>query len=208
MGHPAGAVGNLATTLMGESTSTKIIRGSGGRSAPHHWPKRIVCLHGHLEGCVASSGKFWMFHKKKKFNHDRPSGTEIISPHTHVYIYILNKTSYIYIYIYIPYTQITHTHTHIYIYHMYIICIYIYIIYIYIVSARIIERSQEDKSTVKYRTFVLLRVPIRSGVGKFNYRTGRRTKVRYFTVLLSSWLRSIISGTDMIFTAYLYIYNL
>ena len=76
------------------------------------------------------------------------------------------------------------------------------------VSARIIERSQEDKSTVKYRTFVLLRVPIRSGVGKFNYRTGRRTKVRYFTVLLSSWLRSIISGTDMIFTAYLYIYNL
>ena len=60
--HPAGAVGNLATTLMGESTSTKIIRGSGGRSAPHHWPKRIVCLHGHLEGCVASSGKFWMFH--------------------------------------------------------------------------------------------------------------------------------------------------
>ena len=78
----------------------------------------------------------------------------------------------------------------------------------YTVSARIIERSQEDKSTVKYRTFVLLRVPIRSGVGKFNYRTGRRTKVRYFTVLLSSWLRSIISGTDMIFTAYLYIYNL
>ena len=92
-------------------------------------------------------------------------------------------------------------------YYMYI---YIYIlIYIYTVSARIIERSQEDKSTVKYRTFVLLRVPIRSGVGKFNYRTGRRTKVRYFTVLiLSSWLRSIISGTDMIFTAYLYIYNL
>ena len=76
------------------------------------------------------------------------------------------------------------------------------------VSARIIERSQEDKSTVKYRTFVLLRVSIRSGVGKFNYRTGRRTKVRYFTVLLSSWLRSIISGTDMIFTAYVYIYNL
>ena len=78
---------------------------------------------------------------------------------------------------------------------------------IHTVSARIIERSQEDKSMVKYRTFVLLRVPIRSGVGKFNYRTGRRTKVRYFTVLLSSWLRSIISGTDMIFTAYLYIYN-
>ena len=88
-----------------------------------------------------------------------------------------------------------------------ILYIYVYI-YIYTVSARIIERSQEDKSTVKYRTFVLLRVPIRSGVGKFNYRTGRRTKVRYFTVLLSSWLRSIISGTDMIFTAYLYIYNL
>ena len=84
----------------------------------------------------------------------------------------------------------------------------LYTVYIYTVSARIIERSQEDKSTVKYRTFVLLRVPIRSGVGKFNYRTGRRTKVRYFTVLLSSWLRSIISGTDMIFTAYLYIYNL
>ena len=60
----------------------------------------------------------------------------------------------------------------------------------------------------KYGKIVLLRVPIRSGVGKFNYRTGRRTKVRYFTVLLSSWLRSIISGTDMIFTAYLYIYNL
>ena len=79
---------------------------------------------------------------------------------------------------------------------------------LFTVSARIIERSQEDKSTVKYRTFVLLRVPIRSGVGKFNYRTGRRTKVRHFTVLLSSWLRSIISGTDMIFTAYLYIYNL
>ena len=39
-------------------------------------------------------------------------------------------------------------------------------------GARIIERSQEYKSTVKYRTFVLLRVPIPRGVGKFNYRTG------------------------------------
>jgi len=39
-------------------------------------------------------------------------------------------------------------------------------------GARIIERSQEYKSTVKYRTFVLLRVPILRGVGKFNYRTG------------------------------------
>ena len=38
-------------------------------------------------------------------------------------------------------------------------------------GARIIERSQEYKSTVKYRTFVLLRVPIPRGVGKFNYRT-------------------------------------
>ena len=49
-----------------------------------------------------------------------------------------------------------------------------YIRYIYIITAgaRIIERSQEYKSTVKYRTFVLLRVPIPRGVGKFNYRTG------------------------------------
>jgi hypothetical protein len=39
-------------------------------------------------------------------------------------------------------------------------------------GARIIERSQEYKSTVKSRTFVLLRVPIPRGGGKFNYRTG------------------------------------
>ena len=39
-------------------------------------------------------------------------------------------------------------------------------------GARIIERSQEYKNTVKYRTFVLLRVPIPRGVGKFNYRPG------------------------------------
>ena len=43
---------------------------------------------------------------------------------------------------------------------------------IYTAGARIIERSQEYKSTVNYRTFVLLRVPIPRGVGKFNYRTG------------------------------------
>ena len=59
------------------------------------------------------------------------------------------------------------------------------------------ERREEDKSTVKYRTFVLFRVRTWSGVGKFNYRTGKRTKVRYFTVLLSSSLRSIIPGTDI-----------
>ena len=40
-------------------------------------------------------------------------------------------------------------------------------IYIYTGGGRIIERSQEYKSTVKYRTFVLLRVPIPRGVGKF-----------------------------------------
>ena len=39
-------------------------------------------------------------------------------------------------------------------------------------GARIIERSQGYKSTVKYRTFVLLQVPIPRGVGKFNHRTG------------------------------------
>jgi hypothetical protein len=33
------------------------------------------------------------------------------------------------------------------------------------VSARIIERSQEYKSTLKYRTFVLLRIPIPRGFG-------------------------------------------
>ena len=50
-----------------------------------------------------------------------------------------------------------------------------YIKYVYKIctaGARIIERSQEYKSTVKYHTFVLLRVPIPRGVGKFNYRTG------------------------------------
>ena len=47
------------------------------------------------------------------------------------------------------------------------------------VSARIIERSQEYKSTVKYRTFVLLRVPIPRGVGKFNYRTGIRSIIKF-----------------------------
>jgi len=76
-------------------------------------------------------------------------------------------------------------------------CVYIYI---YTGGARIIERSQEYKSTVKYRTFVLLRVPIPRGVGKFNYRTGIRSTIKF--------PRSIISGTDLIFTAYLYIYNL
>ena len=45
-------------------------------------------------------------------------------------------------------------------------------------GARIIERSQEYKSTVKYRTFVLLRVPIPRGVGKFNYRTGIRSIIK------------------------------
>ena len=35
----------------------------------------------------------------------------------------------------------------------------------YTVSARIIERSQEYKSTVEYRTFVLLRIPIPRGFG-------------------------------------------
>ena len=34
---------------------------------------------------------------------------------------------------------------------------------VFTVSARIIERSQEYKSTVKYRTFVLLRIPIPRG---------------------------------------------
>ena len=47
------------------------------------------------------------------------------------------------------------------------------------VSARIIERSQEYKSTVKYHTFVLLRVPIPRGVGKFNYRTGIRSIIKF-----------------------------
>ena len=91
----------------------------------------------------------------------------------YLYMYII---VYIYIYMYII----------LYVYYIFYICIlYCVLFYVYYitVSARIIERSQEDKSTVKYRTFVLLRVPIRSGVGKFNYRTGRRTKVRYFTVL-------------------------
>ena len=46
-------------------------------------------------------------------------------------------------------------------------------------GARIIERSQEYKSTVKYRTFVLLRVPIPRGVGKFNYRTGIRSIIKF-----------------------------
>ena len=46
-------------------------------------------------------------------------------------------------------------------------------------GARIIERSQEYKSTVKYRTFVLLRVPIPRGVGKFNYRTGIRSRIKF-----------------------------
>ena len=74
-------------------------------------------------------------------------------------------------------------------------------VHLYITGgARIIERSQEYKSTVKYRTFVLLRVPIPRGVGKFNYRTDPRSIIKF--------PRSIISGTDLIFTAYLYIYNL
>ena len=77
------------------------------------------------------------------------------------------------------------------------ICTYVYM---YTGGARIIERSQEYKSTVKYRTFVLLRVPIPRGVGKFNYRRGIRSIIKF--------PRSIISGTDLIFTAYLYIYNL
>ena len=47
------------------------------------------------------------------------------------------------------------------------VCEYIYINIWYTAGARIIERSQEYKSTVKYRTFVLLRVPIPRGVGKF-----------------------------------------
>ena len=46
-------------------------------------------------------------------------------------------------------------------------------------GARIIERSQEYKSTVTYRTFVLLRVPIPRGVGKFNYRTGIRSIIKF-----------------------------
>jgi len=46
-------------------------------------------------------------------------------------------------------------------------------------GARIIERSQEYKSTVKYRTFVLLRVPIPRGVGKLNYRTGIRSIIKF-----------------------------
>ena len=46
-------------------------------------------------------------------------------------------------------------------------------------GARIIERSQEYKSTVKYRTFVLLRVPIPRRVGKFNYRTGIRSIIKF-----------------------------
>ena len=50
---------------------------------------------------------------------------------------------------------------------------------IYTAGARIIERSQEYKSTVKYRTFVLLRVPIPRGVGKFNYRTGIRSIIKF-----------------------------
>ena len=52
-------------------------------------------------------------------------------------------------------------------------------VYIYTGGARIIERSQEYKSTVKYRTFVLLRVPIPRGVGKFNYRTGIRSTIKF-----------------------------
>ena len=74
-------------------------------------------------------------------------------------------------------------------------------------GARIIERSQEYKSTVKYRTFVLLRVPIPRGVGKFNYRTGIRSIIK-FPCSIIKFPRSKISGTDLIFTAYLYIYNL
>ena len=71
-------------------------------------------------------------------------------------------------------------------------------------GARIIERSQEYKSTVKYRTFVLLRVPIPRGVGKFNYRTGIRSIIKFPRSIIK-FPRSIISGTDLIFTADLYI---
>ena len=53
------------------------------------------------------------------------------------------------------------------------------ILYGFTAGARIIERSQEYKSTVKYRTFVLLRVPIPRGVGKFNYRTGIRSIIKF-----------------------------
>ena len=74
-------------------------------------------------------------------------------------------------------------------------------------GARIIERSQEYKSTVKYRTFVLLRVPIPRGVGKFNYRTGIRSIIKFPRSIIK-FPRSLISGTDLIFTAYLYTYNL
>ena len=81
-------------------------------------------------------------------------------------------------------------------------------VHLYITGgARIIERSQEYKSTVKYRTFVLLRVPIPRGVGKFNYRTGIRSIIKFPRSIIK-FPRSIISGTDLIFTAYLYIYNL
>ena len=55
----------------------------------------------------------------------------------------------------------------------------------------IIERREEDKSTVKYRTFVLFRSIIEfsdSAPGS----NPEQLKVWYFTVLLSSSLRSII----------------
>ena len=44
--------------------------------------------------------------------------------------------------------------------------IYTYIaVSIYIGGAKIIERNWEYKSTVKYRAFVLLRIPISRGLG-------------------------------------------
>ena len=58
-------------------------------------------------------------------------------------------------------------------------------------GARIIERSQEYKSTVKYRTFVLLRVPIPRGVGKFNYRTGIPSIIKFPRSIIN-FPRSII----------------
>ena len=60
-------------------------------------------------------------------------------------------------------------------------------VHLYITGgARIIERSQEYKSTVKYRTFVLLRVPIPRGVGKFNYRTGIHSIIKFPRSIIKS----------------------
>ena len=55
--HPAGAMQPCLNLNGGIYINHHQPKSSGDPgAAPHHWPKRIVCLHGHLEGCVASSG--------------------------------------------------------------------------------------------------------------------------------------------------------